>query len=460
MQKERSIKNQLAVVIAVGTVLTACQIGGSAQASQRVTDDLPISKASQTKTIYIRLVEKGQLVDKIVLTGKPGETVPIKIEKRRPFLLVNGDQLSVMPGTFTIPHEGDQVDWTVTRRKLAQKQVHEVVVTLQPEVDQKPIDGAPTQEVRFKVVASYQYDQLHHWKTNIKYQVDPEWLEVVIPQTLPGYESIDTEGIKLSPQELVKSREALALFFDNVDPAPLHFTKASHYRSLANEEDDQQHGKEEQTKSPTEQDQRQPDLGEEDNQPAEKPVDNDNESLDPVDSTVDQTVEETKRPVTDESVQTPVEHPEQVDSSQQTADDAHHAVDESTQTTDEHPEKGDASQQTTAETNNVNNQSESTQVENEISNDVHSETPADAKTLPEEGHKAAAEDKGSTKSDDTLAAEKELLSQLEHQQVPTSANDQLPQTGDSNRGQLIAAIGGLISGLTGLVTAWLFRRTE
>ena len=151
----------------------------------------------------------------------------------------------------------------------------------------------------------------------------------------------------------MKSREALALFFDNVDPAPLHFTKASHYRSLANEEDDQQHGKEEQTKSPTEQDQRQPDPGEEDNQPAEKPVDNDNESLDPVDSTVDQPVEETKRPVTDESVQTPVEHPEQVDSSQQTADDAHHAVDESTQTTDEHPEKVDASQQTTAETHKL-----------------------------------------------------------------------------------------------------------
>lgn len=540
MQRERRIKNQLAVAIAVGTVLTACQLSTPVQAAQQVAGTQSTAKVNQVKRVCIRLVENGKVVDQIVVTGKTGEAVPISKAKRETFVLTDGQQLLRMPAVFTIPQE-DQVDWPVTKRHLAQQQVHDVVVTVQPEVDHQPIAGAPTEEVRLKVVASYQYDRLNKRKVDIKYKLAPGENGVVFPQSLPGYESKDANGIPLAPQNLVKDRKDLAIFLDNNDPAPLHFTVASHYRVLATADDSKQPS-EGQTESPDTQDHDQPGADEKTDQPTEKPghskdetadstrddgigkqqpdpkgqqdgneptqkepqgqvdesqqtteetsnvvdagtqtesgasdkVDASQQTADETDNGVDkgtqtpaeaegqadasqQTDEETND-VADAEIQTPVESHEKVDSSQQTTAEASHSTDESTQTEVELKDQADASQQTVEETNDVAD--EGTQTAAVKADDHHSESLTGCQELAEEGHQKSTVEKDSPMPDEALAAETEKLSQLDRQPAPTSAKDQLPQTGDSDQGRLIAALGGLISGLTGLAAAWFSRRAD
>lgn len=57
-------------------------------------------------------------------------------------------------------------------------------------------------------------------------------------------------------------------------------------------------------------------------------------------------------------------------------------------------------------------------------------------------------------ADNYLSDEQEKINELDRQVPPQSANDQLPQTGDNEQGRLIAAISGLLTGLTGLVGAF------
>lgn len=57
-------------------------------------------------------------------------------------------------------------------------------------------------------------------------------------------------------------------------------------------------------------------------------------------------------------------------------------------------------------------------------------------------------------ADNYLSNEQEKINELDRQVPPQSANDQLPQTGDNEQGRLIAAISGLLTGLTGLVGAF------
>lgn len=572
MQRERRIKNQLAVSIAVGTVLTACQVSTPAQAAQQGAEDQPTVKVNQVKRVCIRLVENGKVVDRIVVTGKAGESVPISKAKRETFVLTDGKQLLRMPAVFTIPQE-DQVDWSVTKRHIAQQQVHDVVVTVQPEVDHQPIAGAPTEEVRLKVVASYQYDRLNKRKVDIKYKLAPGENGVVFPQSLPGYESNDANGIPLAPQNLVKDHKDLAIFLDNDDPAPLHFTVASHYRALATAEDSKQ-PKEGQPESPDKQDHGQPGADEKADQTTEHPGHSKDETADPtkddgaeqqqpgskgqqdgneptqkepqdqvdevqqntkdtsnvadagtqtevespdkVDAsqqTVDekndvanvstqtaeqsqdqvdaaqQTAEETHNgveegtqtpaeaegqadasqqtdeetnDVADAGTQTPADSHEKVDSSQQTTGETSHSTDMSTQTEVELKDQVDASQQTAEETNDVADEGTQTAVEQEAvkTDDQHSELSNGWQEPAEEGHQKSTVGKDATMPDKALAAETEKLSQLDRQNVQTSAKDQLPQTGDSDQGRLIAALGGLISGLTGITAAWFSRRVD
>ncbi|WP_295746689.1 LPXTG cell wall anchor domain-containing protein [uncultured Limosilactobacillus sp.] len=564
MKKERRIKNQLAAAIAVGTVLTACQLSIPVQAAQQATGTQSVAKASQVKTICIRLVENGQTLDKIVVTGQAGEAVPISKAKRELFVLTGGDQLTRIPAVFTIPQEGDQIDWTATRRQVSQQQIHDVVVTVQPQANQRTIAGAPTEEINLKVVTIYQYDRLTRRKFDIKYNLAPGEKEVVLPQSLPGYESTDVNGISLLPQDLVKDRKDLSLFLDNDDPTPLHFTVTAHYRVLVTSEDSQHPG-EGQTESPEKEDQRQPGSGEmtghesekhdetadpvkdngtgeqpqpdskaqqetqgepqdqgdesqqttEDNNVVGKGTQTEVEAHDKVDSS-QQTTEESRdvadvgtqteedshnqvdasqqtadetNDVTDASTQTAAKTQDQVDESQQTGEETSNSVDEGTQTPAEAGGQVDASQQTTAETsyladegaktevdshdqadasqqtseekNNVVNEGTQTPVEHEPvqTGDKHSEFSTGVKESAAEVHEQSTAGKAAT-PDEVLVAETDKLSQLDRQTAPSSAKDQLPQTGNSDQGRLIAALGGLISGLTGLITAWVFRRAD
>lgn len=54
--------------------------------------------------------------------------------------------------------------------------------------------------------------------------------------------------------------------------------------------------------------------------------------------------------------------------------------------------------------------------------------------------------------------EQEKLNELYRQAPPQSADDQLPQTGDNEHGRLIAAFGGLLTGLAGLCGALYARK--